>query len=128
MKNGVRWLKDELCYLQSSVRAAEAKQEDELICLWINNVKDVADEAILILERFNFLKYYGISNILATAIVQRSKKALLRATSFENQVDVVGYEEDTEVLLAELVKDDESLGVISIHGMGGLGKTTLASK
>ncbi|KAL1819779.1 hypothetical protein ACET3Z_014648 [Daucus carota] len=181
VEDGVRWLKDELGYLQSSVRGAEARQEmDPPIWQWMNNVKDVANDALIILERFSALEEehavrkeglmdclwssvssvclcrkeaslydigkeiellkgrvvviksrrdeYGITNILATQMVERRKRTLLRATSFENQVDVVGFEDDFKTLLDELVSEDLSLKLISIHGMGGLGKTTLASK
>lgn len=177
VKDGVRWLKDELSYLQSSVRAAEERQELDLIRIWINNIRDVANDAVIILERFSTLQEehsyleqgvlnrlrrsifmcrkqgniydigkeieslkarvaeiknrrveYGITDVLATPMMQQKKRTLLKATSFENQVDVVGLEDNVETLLAELVSEDPSLRVISIHGMGGLGKTTLASK
>ncbi|XP_074373856.1 disease resistance protein RPP13-like [Apium graveolens] len=177
VKDGVRWLKDELGYLQSSLRNAEANQEmNNLIRLWNDNVRDVANEAVIILERFSVLQEehaapkqgfldhlrsiiwsckkeanlydigkeiellkrrvveiknrrdeYGIPNIIADPDVQRRRRTLLRTTSFENEVDVVGFKDDVKTLLAELVREDPSLGVISIHGMGGLGKTTLAS-
>lgn len=169
VKDGVRWLKDELGYLQISVRDAEAKQETDIIRQWINNVKEVANDAVIIVERFNALQEeyasskqgilnclrssicmckkeaslhdigneieslkgrvvliknwreeYGIGNILATLKVQKKERTLLRAASFENQVDVVGFEDDVRTLLAELVSDDPSLNVISIHGMGVL--------
>ncbi|MCL7041240.1 hypothetical protein MKW94_014983, partial [Papaver nudicaule] len=42
--------------------------------------------------------------------------------------DVIGLEEHTETLLSALVKDDEQRCVISLVGVGGLGKTTLAKK
>lgn len=177
VKDGIRWLKDELSYLQSSVRYAEARQDEELIRIWINNVKEVADDALKILERFiasqeehalrkrNFLESawssicicrkeanlydigkeiesikeiiigiknrreeYDISNILATSNVQPRKRTFLRATSFENHVDVVGFEDDFKTLLAVLCKEDTSVSMIAIHGMGGLGKSTLAGK
>lgn len=50
VKDGVRWLKEELAYLRSSVRDAAAKQElDHLICQWINNIKEVANDVVFIL-------------------------------------------------------------------------------
>lgn len=155
LKDGVRWLKDELGYLQSSARDAEATQEldHHRVRQWINNIKEVANDAMLILERLSALQQqhaapkqdvldclrsffclckkeahlydigkeieslkgrvieiknrqeeYGISNILATLkIQQRKMSVLLRTTAIDNQVNVIGFEDDSRTLLAQLV-------------------------
>lgn len=150
-KNGLRWLREELGYLQSSVEDAESRQQrDHLISQWIDNVRDVANEVVLILIYWTILAYsnqimrllkkvlwivcralckkeakiyrigkkirslkeriveiknrrieYGINNLSTTSMLEQKKRTLLRATSFENHVDVVGSEDDVKTLLAE---------------------------
>ncbi|KAL8134940.1 hypothetical protein AgCh_009813 [Apium graveolens] len=107
--DSVRWLKDELVYLQPSD---------------LESLK----------ERINVMKNrrvkYGIDNILATSNVQQKNRTILRTIGIDNQVDVIGFEDDIKTLLAELNSEDPSLKVIFIHGIGGggLGKTSLATK
>ncbi|KAL8127777.1 hypothetical protein AgCh_014630 [Apium graveolens] len=53
VKDGIEWLKNELGYLLISVNAAEAQHNLPHIRLWIDEVKDVANQAVIILERFS---------------------------------------------------------------------------
>ncbi|KAL8127753.1 hypothetical protein AgCh_014615 [Apium graveolens] len=56
VRDGIQWLKDELGYLLISVRAAEAHQDKDHIRLWTDCVRDVANQALIILERFSSQK------------------------------------------------------------------------
>ncbi|KAK0602948.1 hypothetical protein LWI29_038445 [Acer saccharum] len=62
------------------------------------------------------------SNALATL------RQLRRTTSFSIEKKVVGHDDGTTRLLAKLLNQDRHRFVVSIYGMGGLGKTTLAGK
>ncbi|XP_074333943.1 putative disease resistance RPP13-like protein 3 [Apium graveolens] len=93
---------------------------------------DIGKEIDSLKKRIEVIKNrrndYRIDNILATPNKQQKERTLLRITAINNQVEVVGFEDDFKTLKAELNSEDLSLKVISIHGMGGLGKTSLATK
>ncbi|KAH0757014.1 hypothetical protein KY290_020507 [Solanum tuberosum] len=72
---------------------------------------------------------YGITNINNAGEGSSNQvRKLRRTTSYVDDQDniFVGLQDVVQKLLAELLKAEPRRSVISIHGMGGLGKTTLA--
>nr|XP_027124079.1 disease resistance protein RPP8-like [Coffea arabica] len=72
---------------------------------------------------------YGIKNLgERTNTHGEELQRLRRSSPISEDMDIVGFEKMVKSLVAELLKEDRNRRVVSIIGMGGAGKTTLAKK
>ncbi|PIA34017.1 hypothetical protein AQUCO_03900129v1 [Aquilegia coerulea] len=74
-------------------------------------------------------KRYDTTNVRERTIASNTSDLLLRRSyPHQRDDDIIGLEVEKNRLMAELSKEEDRLCVVSIYGMGGSGKTTLAKE
>ncbi|KAL9250827.1 Disease resistance protein RPP13-like protein [Drosera capensis] len=131
--------------INSFLRDSEGKRdEQEVVRELMRQIHDVAleaedvlDDFMLVVEKYKRRNFMGkfihginhaarLNNVASTidginAILQRRGRDV-------EQEDVVGFKDEADALLTKLITGTTKLDFVSIVGMGGLGKTTLAMK
>ncbi|KAL7206132.1 hypothetical protein ACSBR2_018943 [Camellia fascicularis] len=121
--------------------AAEKQEEgDERVHNWVAEIRETVydvDDVRVEIESIKTkitsiktsLETYGVRAIREGENLSSKKQQLLRRSYLHIvEEDIVGLDDDLKTIAKHLVKEERQCRVVSIWGMGGLGKTTLAKK
>ncbi|KAG2278114.1 hypothetical protein Bca4012_041579 [Brassica carinata] len=133
VRDEVEELKTELTCIHCYLRDVEARErEDEVSKEWNWPTKkdayNIGDDIRSLKRRLVDItrkrRTYGIGRF--KEVTSSRVRQLRRARPVDHEELVVGFEDDVKFLLAKLLDDEGERYIISIFGMGGLGKTALA--
>ncbi|PIA34014.1 hypothetical protein AQUCO_03900126v1 [Aquilegia coerulea] len=119
-------------FLLKGVRAEFERLQKELVSIqgFLKTVDSIHNQdpsfRIWVADR---RKRYDTTNVRERTISSNTSELLLRRSyPHQRDDDIIGLEVQKNRLMAELSKEDDRLCVVSIYGMGGSGKTTLAKE
>ncbi|KAG5588458.1 hypothetical protein H5410_048892 [Solanum commersonii] len=135
LKEDIDWLQREMRHIRSYVDDAKAKEVGgdsrvknllKDIQQLAGDVEDLLDEFLPKIQQSNETTYniMDTSNNNNDCIPLDQRRLFLHA----DETEVIGLDDDFNMLQAKLLDHDLPYGVVSIVGMPGLGKTTLAKK
>ncbi|KAI8027745.1 putative disease resistance protein [Camellia lanceoleosa] len=113
-------LKRYLCIFKENLALREVRLEIEAINTRITNSLTTG------FQTCGILNSTGVGESSSSTSMAERQRQLRRSYTHIVEEDVVGTEEDVKAVVDLLVKENTHYRVVSIWGMGGLGKTTLA--
>ncbi|CAI9269510.1 unnamed protein product [Lactuca saligna] len=123
-----KWRKN-LPLIQAVLTDSSQKHiKERAVQLWVNHLQDLAYDIEDVLDDLATEALRRKLNQETSANSSTSKKRL-EQNSLVDESKIMGREGDKEALMGKLLGEeecDESVSIVSIVGMGGIGKTTLA--